>query len=76
MPPAYYTFVPVVFRTSEDVLSNEKYDGDTAFLLVNVPQRTKDDTEEVTPDMIKEYMYVAINEVDPIAKAISGMVDS
>ncbi len=73
MPPAFYTFVPVVFRTSEDVLSNEKYDGDTAFLLVNVPQRTKDNTEEVTAEMIKEYMYFAINEVDPIAKAISGM---
>jgi hypothetical protein len=62
--------VPVIFRLPEDVKEDPKYDGDTAFLLCNVPNTCKDGETLVTETMLQTWMLVAIGEVDTRAIAI------
>lgn len=68
--PAHYTIVPVIFRTPEDVKSDPKYDGDTAFLLCHVPNTCKDGATVVNEDMLQMWLLVAIGEVDQVAIAL------
>lgn len=48
----------------EDVKEDPKYDGDTAFLLSNVPNTCKDGETPVTDAMLQTWLMVAVGEVD------------
>ena len=72
--PAHYTIVPVVFRSPEDIRADPKFDGDTAFLICNVPTTCKDGETPVTAAMLQKWILVAVKEVDTVAIKIRNEI--
>jgi hypothetical protein len=63
-----YTVVPTPYRLPEDTRSKDPhFVGETIFVIMNVPNKTKTRGDVVSPDMIEAYVLFAMSEVDPIA---------
>ena len=65
--PNFYTIVPQVKRYPSDVRENPRYEGQTFFVIKQVPLKSKDETQLVDEAAMREWMHYAITEEDPHA---------
>jgi hypothetical protein len=72
--PAYYIIVPRMRRKAYDVREDPTYDGQTMFMVTDVPLQCKDGRTPVDMDTIKEWFLFAINEEDPNLKSSKAAI--
>lgn len=73
--PNFYTIVPQVKRFPKDIRVNPQYEGQTAFLVKQVPLKSKDEETEVIPATIREWMECAIVEEDPLTAPLAAKLE-
>lgn len=66
--PMYYMIVPKVRRPNIDVFDDPCYEGQTAVIFTNVPNKAKDEKTIVDTETLRAYIMCAIIEVDPYSK--------
>eukprot|EP00602_Paraphysomonas_sp_CaronLab_P005489 CAMPEP_0185023260 /NCGR_PEP_ID=MMETSP1103-20130426/5945_1 /TAXON_ID=36769 /ORGANISM="Paraphysomonas bandaiensis, Strain Caron Lab Isolate" /LENGTH=750 /DNA_ID=CAMNT_0027555765 /DNA_START=339 /DNA_END=2591 /DNA_ORIENTATION=- len=73
--PAFYVITPQVIRGSEDILLDPTYQGQTSFIMKYVPLVAKDGVTPVTADVLREYLFLAISEEDPVTLKIQKSME-
>ena len=70
--PNFYTIVPQVKRFPFDIKENPKYEGQSAFLIKQVPLKSKDEKTPVVEDTIREWVVFALVEEDPLTAPLAA----
>jgi hypothetical protein len=73
--PAYYIIVPRMKRKAFDVRADPTYDGQTTFMVSDVPLQCKDGMTPVDIATLKEWFIYAINEEDPNLKSSKTAIE-
>jgi hypothetical protein len=67
---SFYTIAPQLLRTPDDISSNPTYQGQTSVFLKYIPNLANDGITPVTVDVLKEFIWYSISEIDPTAQEI------
>jgi hypothetical protein len=73
--PNFYTIVPEVKRFPTDIRIDPQYEGQTAFLVKQVPLKSKDEETTVDEKTIREWMVCAIVEEDPLTAPLASKLE-
>lgn len=75
----FYIIAPQILRSPEDILKDATFQGQTSVFLKFVPNHAVDGRTPVTTDVLKEFIWYSITEIDPraieIRKSISRIED-
>jgi len=64
-PPSFYTVIPVFNKVPIDVRDDVQYDGQAILIVHNVPLKCVDESMDVDPKTLREWILFAVMEVDP-----------
>jgi len=70
--PSFYTIVPQVKRFPSDVRTDPKYEGQTIFMITQVPVKAKDEMTVVDQITMREWLMAALLEEDPYSKPLQA----
>ena len=68
--PYYYIIIPKIKIKPEDILENSKYSGQSIFMIKDVPLRSLDGQHDVDGTALREWILLAISEIDPVSGLI------